>query len=123
MLTLKNFGKRERLSVSENAIERVINQTLTILNDCNYTHDTAVNEQDWKECKQVVVSLWHDLQNLLFILKNPSALSASDLVEKVANIFQELKLTPEEYKKLVAMTIDNEVKATIVQAIGQSSNA
>jgi hypothetical protein len=58
-------------TVSENSIERVINQTLSILEDTDPAHPyQSVNESDWMCCKNTVIDLWVRLQDAIFRVHN-----------------------------------------------------
>ena len=66
--------------VSNCAIERVVNQTLEILESSDHGY-ASVNQSDWKASKSVVVDLWVRLQDAIFRKANGVKDQKAELLE------------------------------------------
>jgi len=78
LVLLVDIPDKVAKTVSECAIERVINQTLSILDDVDHPY-RAVNESDWQFCKSPVINLWCRLQDAIFRQHNGLPDQVADL--------------------------------------------
>jgi len=68
----------------DNSIERVINTTMSILDECDDSSDGApeviVNRDDWFRCKGPVVNMWNGIRDGVFRAKNDDMKQVSDWI-------------------------------------------
>jgi len=81
LVLLVDIPDKVAKNVSECAIERVINQTLSILDDVDHPYG-SVNESDWNFSKSPVVTLWTRLQDAIFRQHN----GLPDQMEEAADL-------------------------------------
>jgi hypothetical protein len=56
--------------ISECSIERVINQSVKMIEYYSDDVDTEVNLEDWKSCKTLVVNMWNGLRDGIYRVKH-----------------------------------------------------
>ena len=69
--------QREERAISENSIERVINTTIQLLEgvrDREHREELrGINMLDWDELKPIVVRLWNEERNRIFLEQQQTA--------------------------------------------------